>query len=146
MDWIRCSILWINYFPGLFLEYWFNPTFNNISIILWRSVLLVEEVGVPRENHRPVTSHWQTLSHNVVLFVLCFYMKRSNQMSVLWFLFTSTYAISAYQHWCCEFESRSGRGVIRKCIHNYHCTWLRTCLALNSDTLQLITKLRILYW
>jgi len=25
--------------------------------------------------------------------------------------FTTTYAISAYNHWCCEFESRSGRGV-----------------------------------
>jgi len=25
--------------------------------------------------------------------------------------FTSTYAISAYHHRCCEFESRSGRGV-----------------------------------
>jgi len=25
--------------------------------------------------------------------------------------FTTTYAISAYQHWCFEFESRSGRGV-----------------------------------
>jgi len=25
--------------------------------------------------------------------------------------FTTTYAISAYRHWCCEFESRSGRGV-----------------------------------
>jgi hypothetical protein len=24
--------------------------------------------------------------------------------------FTTTYAISAYHHWCCEFESRSGRG------------------------------------
>ena len=22
--------------------------------------------GIPGENHRPVTSHWQTLSHNVV--------------------------------------------------------------------------------
>jgi hypothetical protein len=30
------------------------------------SVLLVEETGVPRENHRPVASHWQTLSHNVI--------------------------------------------------------------------------------
>jgi hypothetical protein len=27
---------------------------------------LVEETGVPRENHRPVANHWQTLSHNVV--------------------------------------------------------------------------------
>jgi len=25
--------------------------------------------------------------------------------------FTTTYAISAYHHCCCEFESRSGRGV-----------------------------------
>jgi hypothetical protein len=44
----------------------FNATFNNISVISWRSVLLVEETGVPGENYRPVTSHWQTLSHNVV--------------------------------------------------------------------------------
>jgi hypothetical protein len=44
----------------------FNATFNNISAISWRSVLLVEETGVPGEN-RPDASHWQTLSHNVVL-------------------------------------------------------------------------------
>ena len=37
----------------------FNATFNNISAILWQSALLVEETGVPRENHRPVSSHWQ---------------------------------------------------------------------------------------
>jgi len=35
----------------------FNATFNNISVISWRSVLLVEETGVPGVNHRPVTSH-----------------------------------------------------------------------------------------
>ena len=28
-----------------------NATFNNISVILWRSVLWVEENGVPGENH-----------------------------------------------------------------------------------------------
>ena len=27
---------------------------------------LVEETGIPTENHRPVASHWQTLSHNIV--------------------------------------------------------------------------------
>jgi hypothetical protein len=27
----------------------FNTTFNNISVISWQSVLLVEETGVPRE-------------------------------------------------------------------------------------------------
>ena len=44
----------------------FNATFNNISVISWRSVVLVEETGVPGENHRPVASHLQTLSHNLV--------------------------------------------------------------------------------
>ena len=41
-------------------------TFNNISVISWGSVLLVEETGEPGENHRPIASRWQTLSHNVV--------------------------------------------------------------------------------
>jgi hypothetical protein len=34
----------------------FNTSFNSISAILWWSVLLVEQTGVP----------WQTLSRNVV--------------------------------------------------------------------------------
>ena len=29
----------------------FNATFNNISVISWPSVLLVEETELPRENH-----------------------------------------------------------------------------------------------
>jgi hypothetical protein len=29
----------------------FNATFNNISAISWRPVLVVEEAGVPGENH-----------------------------------------------------------------------------------------------
>ena len=32
----------------------FNATFNNISVISWRSVLFVEETGGSGENHRPV--------------------------------------------------------------------------------------------
>ena len=35
----------------------FNATFNNISVISWRLVLLVEKTRVPGENHRPVASH-----------------------------------------------------------------------------------------
>ena len=35
----------------------FNAIFNNISVISWQSLLLVEETGVPGENHRPVASH-----------------------------------------------------------------------------------------
>jgi hypothetical protein len=35
----------------------FNVTFNNISVISWRSVLLIGENGVPGENHCPGASH-----------------------------------------------------------------------------------------
>jgi hypothetical protein len=35
----------------------FNATFNNISIISLQTVLLVEGMGVPRENHRPAANH-----------------------------------------------------------------------------------------
>ena len=31
----------------------FNATFNNISVISWRSILLGEETGVPGEKNRP---------------------------------------------------------------------------------------------
>jgi len=62
---IQCSInhltverKWIVYFlkrieDGLV---WFM-VFNKISVISWLSVLLVEETGVPVENHQPVASH-----------------------------------------------------------------------------------------
>ena len=55
----------LNYCLFVFLMV-FNASFNNISVIAWRSILLVEVTGGPGENHRPVASHLQTLSHNVV--------------------------------------------------------------------------------
>jgi hypothetical protein len=39
-----------------FLKVVFNTIFNNISVILWQSVLLAEETAVPGENHCPVES------------------------------------------------------------------------------------------
>jgi hypothetical protein len=41
----------------------FNATFSNISVILWSSVLLVQEAG---DYHRPFASYRQTLSYNFV--------------------------------------------------------------------------------
>jgi hypothetical protein len=35
----------------------FNTTFNNISAKSWGSRLLVEETGVPGENHQPDANH-----------------------------------------------------------------------------------------
>jgi hypothetical protein len=56
----------------------FNATFNNISVISWQSVLLVEENGVPGEHYRPAASYRQTLSHN-----LCFKIKKIKRQTVL---------------------------------------------------------------
>jgi hypothetical protein len=44
---------------------WFiviNATFSNISAISWRPVLVVEEAGIPEENHRSCSSNWSTWS------------------------------------------------------------------------------------
>ena len=54
--WNNCKLLGL----GVIM---FKATFNNISVISWQSVLLVEET---RENNWPAASLWQTLSHNVV--------------------------------------------------------------------------------
>ena len=61
------TLKWKQFIYILFLWcYGFNATFNNISAITWRSVLLVEENRVSGENYWPAASHWQTLSDNVV--------------------------------------------------------------------------------
>jgi len=57
-----------------------NATLNNVSVILWQLVLLVEETGVPRESHRPVASQQQTLSHNVVSSTLCHEQGSNSQL------------------------------------------------------------------
>jgi hypothetical protein len=41
----------------------FNTTFNNISVISWWSVLLVEETGGPGKNHQPVSQVTDKLYH-----------------------------------------------------------------------------------
>ena len=38
----------------------FNATFNNILVISWQSVFMVEETEVSRENHKPAASHLQS--------------------------------------------------------------------------------------
>ena len=52
--------------PMRFRAMVFNTTFNNVSVIPWQSVLLVDEIRIPGENHWSVASNWQALSHNLV--------------------------------------------------------------------------------
>jgi hypothetical protein len=45
-------------YPFCLFAWWcLNATFNNIQVISWLSVLLVEETGRAGENHRHVASH-----------------------------------------------------------------------------------------
>ena len=39
----------------LFIDFW---CLTPLSAISWRPVYVVEEAGVPRENHRPWASNW----------------------------------------------------------------------------------------
>jgi hypothetical protein len=63
-----------------------KTTFNNIAVTSLWSALLVEETGVPGENHRPVASHRQTLSHYVV--------SSTSRLSGI-----RTHNVSGYRHW-----------------------------------------------
>ena len=80
--------------------------FNNILVISWRSVLLVEETGVHRENQWPAAGHWQTWSHNVV----------SSTPHLSGFKLTTLVAI--------------GTDCIGRCKSNYHT--IRTTMAPNN--------------
>ena len=44
----------------------FNSTFDNISIISWLLVLLMEETGVSIENQQLAASHWQL--YHIILY------------------------------------------------------------------------------
>jgi hypothetical protein len=92
----------------------FNSTFNNISVIAWWSVLLVEDTGVPGENHQPVVSHWQTLSL-YVLYISFFLGVFSSLFFVFfWFCFS--------QHWTTRYlnlMSTSAFIVARKDIDSF---------------------------
>ena len=39
----------------------FNATYNNIPVIYWRTVLLVEETGVPGENQQVTDKLYHTM-------------------------------------------------------------------------------------
>jgi len=46
-------------------------SFNSISVLSCRSVLLFGETGVLGENHRPVASRWKNVSYKIVSSTSC---------------------------------------------------------------------------
>ena len=88
-----------------------NFTFNNISVISWRSVLLVEETRVHRENHWPAASHWQTLSHNIV-------SKTPRLIGI------QTHNVNGDRHWLHKYIILKGKvHFCTRTIHKY--LWIR---------------------
>jgi hypothetical protein len=60
----------------------FNATFSNISAISWQPALVVDEVGVPSENHRPWANNWLALSsaamNNIKTLIINLYFTDTN--------------------------------------------------------------------
>ena len=78
----------------------FNAILRNNTVISWRSALLVDYREMTTENHRP-------------LYLMCtVYSQQNGHHGHVHMVvgFTTTNVISAYHHWSCEFESRSGAG------------------------------------
>ena len=81
---------------GIILIVWWclTPLSTIVQLYQWRSVLLVEETGVPGENQRLVTSNWQTRSHNVLHLAL---------------IEVRTHSISGWLHrYSCQLSSDHG--------------------------------------
>jgi hypothetical protein len=56
---VQIFYIYSNNVQILIFDFWcFNATFSNISAISWQPVLVVEDDGVPGENHRPWASNW----------------------------------------------------------------------------------------
>ena len=100
----------------------FYATFNNISAVSWWSVVLVEESVVYRENHRPVASQWQTLSHfNLNVFYSEKYWKGLDSRTSLYISSPHLYHIMLYRvqlTWA-GFELKMLVVVCTDCIGSY---------------------------
>jgi hypothetical protein len=68
----------------------YNHMQNVLTISVWKLYLLVKETRVPRENHRPIGSHWQTFivvcSPEWPLYSLWLY---SYNFDTVWYLLSS---------------------------------------------------------
>ena len=110
-----------------------DATFNNISAISWRLFLLVDETGVPGQNHRPVASHWQTLSHNVV-------SSTPHYECGYW-----THTVSGDRHWLHRFvvnlTTIRSRPLRPPLLEWYGISWFRTPIGTNQKLWHLYVML-----
>jgi hypothetical protein len=124
---LHYNLLIQNYLLWNHWAYW-NLTCNILWMLLYydnKSFLIWSEI-----NYRSKKPHWQRAIQGVFCFIctcICIYnvcgwfiFQRFQYWLYLFFMFlikcpssiTTTYAVSAYHHWSCEFEPRSWRGVL----------------------------------
>jgi hypothetical protein len=113
---------------------------------LWRklNVKCTDCIGSGKSNYHMIT----TRTDPKMFFEIVFYnliqddtynsSRLDNPVSVV-VGFTTTYAISAYHYWCCEFESRSGRGV-----QHYVIKFVTKCWLTGKSVFQNLTKKTLL--
>ena len=92
-----------------------NTDLNNIWAISWQPILLVEETGVPGENHRPVASYWQTLSHNIV--------SSTHRLSGI-----RTHNVSGNMDWLHTGSCKSNHHTITTTTAPFLIIWRYTCM------------------
>ena len=112
----------------------FNATFNNISVMSLRIGLLVEETGVPIGN----ASHWQTLSHNIVLSIPRLCGIRTHYVSADWFLNAEINRIVDRIHNIPTHGDHVSFKSPRLYLHLF--SWSPTSLVLNCQILENISR------
>jgi hypothetical protein len=122
----------------------YHVTFNNISVISWRSVLLVEETRVPGENHWPVANQWQTLW--LIIGIkhcwLCQFKVVKNYDS--WSMVYLTLAVLKFNIGCNENKNYKNQQDNQELKSN--CIWNET-IRKTTDMPQVTDKLyHIVYW
>ena len=106
--WLRSTSIKLSFYRhGLYLLFLSLVFFCECS---WNTVHLTLNINQSIKNH--IRFYLCPLSCSLIaLPIICCYTwgRRGRNRMVVGF--TTTYAISDYHHWCCEFESRSWRGV-----------------------------------
>ena len=107
--WSKCRYIDVIYF--LYFLWVSNVLIFSIllSLVVWSRLHSIR--GLLKKNKKKLTEFYNfklRSINDVHLTKRIFTWGRHNRMVVG---FTTTYAISAYHHWCCEFECRPCRGV-----------------------------------
>ena len=105
---------------------WWRSLYQYFNSISNRKIQLVNVVNcmkicciynlyfVNKKNKKTKNKHFNSIQFSIntfTLHILYYTMRGFGGHDRMVIGFTTTYAISAYHHWCCEFESRSGQGV-----------------------------------